>query len=145
MSLQTDKIFWNAVRNNPSLMQKVGDRVFNPADEDGGEFGENTDVPYLIITFDGLTNDVSTKDSYESGTDEVTISIEIAATCRAELADIAQTVRDTIKAYIESRTSADEDFDLVPYDYRFSAGPVIFDWMKPSVWQTLSYVCDTKA
>ena len=145
MSLQTDIIFWNAIRSNASLMQKVQDRVFNTADKDGGEFGENTPVPYIIITFDGLQNDQSTKDSYEGGTDKVTIGVEVAATCREELADIIEDVRSTIPTYFRSRVGTDEDYNLVPYDYDLSAGAVNYDYLKPCVWQTLSYVCDTKA
>ena len=144
MSLQTDIIFFNALAANTDLMQTVGNRLFNPADEDGGEFGENTPVPYLIITFDSLQNDQGTKDGYEGTTDMVQVSVEIAATCREELAQIAETVRTTIREYIETADETREDFDLTPYDYNLTAGPVQFDWTKPCVWQTITYQCDVK-
>lgn len=145
MSLQTDIIFYNALAANEALMQLVGCRVYNTADENGGEFGENTPVPYIIITYDGMANDQSTKDSYEGATDKVTVSVEIAATNRDDLAIIAETVRSTIPQYFASRTPEDADADLVPYDYDLQAGAVQYDWMKPCLWQTMSYVCDTKA
>ena len=145
MSLQTDIIFYNALAANEQLMLLVGDRVYNTADENGGEFGENTPVPYIINTFDGLANDQSTKDSYEGATDKVTVSVEIAAGSRDELAIIAEAVRRAIREYFESRVSTDADYELVPYDYDLQAGPVQYDWMKPCYWQTLSYTCDVKA
>ena len=145
MSLQTDIIFYNALATSYPLMQLVGERIYNTADENGGELGENTPVPYIIITFDGLQNDQSTKDSYEGATDKVTVSVEIAAANRDDLAIIAETVRSIIPDYFSRRTASDADFDLVPYDYDLQAGPVQYDWMKPCLWQTISYVCDTKA
>lgn len=145
MSLQTDIIFYNAIASNQELMQLVGNRVFNTADENGGEDGENTDVPYIIISFDGLQNDQSTKDSYEGATDKVTVSVEIAANCREDLATIAEEVRKTIPSYFSNRVNTDEDYDLVPYDYDLQAGPVQYDWAKPCYWQTIGYVCDVKA
>ena len=83
MSLITDKVFFNALMSNQSLVLKVGSRIENTSIPVPDDQLDNEPVPYIIITFDGLMNDESTKDSsFEGDNDKVQISIEVTANDR---------------------------------------------------------------
>ena len=145
MSLITDKVFYNALRSNASLMAQVGGRIEStsiPVPDD--EF-VNTPVPYIIITFDGLQNDGFTKDNdFEGITDKVQVSIEVAAQSRDELGQIMTDIRQTVIEYFEDTEGhAWDDYEYVPQNYTFSASPVGYNPEKPCYYQTLTYNCDT--
>ena len=147
MSLQTDIIFVKALRANADLMKQLaaGD-VYNTAIALPDEDLDNAPLPYVIVSFDGLTNDVETKDDpYEGDSDNVTISIEIAAKTRPELGQLADDVRRQVHQYFVDADPTDEDADMIPLDYQFSAQQVNYDQMKPCYWQVLTYQCDTKS
>lgn len=148
MSLQTDIIFVRALRENTELIAKLpaGD-VYNTAIALPEEDAENAPLPYIIVSFDGLTNDQTTKDGYESDYDTVNIGVEVAAATRDQLFDLTQSVRDTVLSFFESLQSdpTDDDFSLVPLDYQLSATGVRYDDQKPCYWQILNYQCDTNA
>lgn len=147
MSLQTDIVFVKALRSNATLIQQLpaGD-VYNTAIALPDEEAENAPLPYIIVSFDGLNNQDTTKDSsYEGLTDTVTIGIEIAAETRQQLAALAIMVRQTIAAYFAEHVQdvQDEDYALIPNAYTTSAQGVQYDSWKPCFWQRLSYQCDT--
>ena len=147
MSLQTDIIFVKALRANADLMAQLaaGD-VYNTAIALPDEYLDNAPLPYAIVTFDGLTNDIDTKDDpFESDSDSVNISIEIAAKTRNELGQLASAIRRQVHQYFINADPTDEDADLIPHDYQFSAQAVNYDQMKPCYWQVLTYQCDTNA
>ena len=147
MSLQTDIIFVKALRANAELMAQLaaGD-VYNTAIALPDEDLDNAPLPYVIVSFDGLTNDIDTKDDpYESDSDAVNISIEIAARTRSELGQLADAVRHQVHQYFLDADPTDEDADLIPHDYQFSAQAVNYDSLKPCYWQVLPYQCDTNA
>lgn len=144
MSLLTDIIFVKALQADRELIAQLpaGD-VYNTTIALPDEEAENAQTPYAIVMFDGLTNDQSTKDSYEGESDSVNISIEVAAKTRQQLGELTQRVRRAVVEYFESITSEDEYADLVPEDYQFTASQVNYDPKKPCYWQILSYQCDT--
>lgn len=147
MSLQTDIIFVKALRADEELMAKLaaGD-VYNTAIALPDEDLDNAPLPFVIVSFDGLTNDVETKDDpYEGDSDDVTISITIAARTRSELGQLAEAVRQQVHQYFVDADPTDEDADLIPHDYQLSAQAVIYDSSKPCYWQVLTYQCDTNA
>lgn len=147
MSMQTDIIFVKALRANADLMAQLaaGD-VYNTSIALPDEDLDNAPLPYVIVSFDGLTNDVETKDDpYEGDSDRVTISIEIAAKTRPELGQLAEAVRHQVHDYFVEADPTDEDADMIPLDYQFSAQQVNYDQMKPCYWQVLTYQCDTKS
>ena len=147
MSLQTDIIFVKALRANADLMKQLaaGD-VYNTSIALPDEDLDNAPLPYAIVSFDGLTNDVETKDDpYEGDSDNVTISIEIAARTRTELGRLAEAVRHQVHDYFVNADPNDDGYDLVPLDYQFSAQAVNYDQLKPCHWQVLTYQCDTNA
>ena len=144
MSLQTDTIFVLALQDNASLISRLpaGD-VYNTSIALPDEDLPNAPLPYIVVSFDGLANDVTTKDTYEGETDSVTVSITIAARNRSELAELAEMVRATVRSFFEQAEEDADYFLLVPLDYSFSAGAVQYDPQKPSFWQQLTWVCDT--
>lgn len=146
MSLQTDIIFVRALRENQELMAQLpaGD-VYNTAIALPEPEAENAPLPYIIVSFDGLVNDQTTKDSFEGDTDTVTIGIEVAASTRKELFDLTQAVRSTVLAFFEDLPEDDTDIGEAPMDYQLSATAVNYDDLKPCYWQRLSYQCDVNA
>jgi hypothetical protein len=147
MSLQTDIIFVKALRSNAELIAQLpAGGVYNTAIALPDEDLDNADVPYIIVSYDGLNNQDSTKDSsYDGLTDMVTVGIEIAAKTRPQLAEIAIMVRDTIRDYFRQHVASqdDEDYALIPNSYQLQAQQVQYDSLKPCYWQQLAYQCDT--
>ena len=137
MSLATDSIFMKAIQSDASLMQKIGGRLYGTAIGLPDEEADNVPVPYIIVTFNGLTNDQGTKDDrYESRYDKVEIGVEVTAKTLDDLHVLTEMVRDTILSYLRSRTTAVDD-------YLFTAEGIQYDSMKPCYWQVLRYQCDT--
>ena len=135
-SLAIDKIFIAAIKDNAQLMAQIGGRLYPTAIPLPDESVDNVPAPYVIVTFDGLTNDAATKDDpYESDNDVANIGIVITAKNRAALAALASAVRSTIHSYMLEQTTDIED-------YQFSAEAVQYDQFKPCYWQTLRYQCD---
>lgn len=147
MSLQTDAVFVAALRSNSTLLSLLpkGD-VWGTAITCPDADLDNTPVPYVIVTYDGMQNDGDSKDdSYEGDTDMVQVSIEITANTREELADIAELVRSTISGYFEEYYGDDSEdiYSLIPSSYNLKGGRVSWDATKPCFWQTLTYSCQT--
>ena len=145
MSLITDKVFYNALRSNASLMEQVGGRIESTSIPVPDDKLENTPVPYIIITFDGLQNEGFTKDnSFEGCEDKVQVGIEVAADTRDDLGDLMQTIRKTVIDYFEDTDGhAWDDYDYIPTNYKLSASAIGYDGDKPCYYQTLIYNCDT--
>ena len=146
MSLATDSIFITALQSNGDLMEALGydpetgepARLYCTAIPLPDEDADNVQVPYVIVTFDGLTNDQCTKDDrYESEYDTVNIGVEVTARNINELHDLTQTVRDTILSYLREN-------DTAIMDYNFAAQQIQFDSLKPCYWQMLTYQCDVE-
>ena len=62
MSLATDSIFIAAISDSSKIMDEIGGRLYSTAIPLPDEETDNVDVPYIIVTFDGLTNDQTKKD-----------------------------------------------------------------------------------
>jgi hypothetical protein len=144
MSLSTDIIFVKALKSNQELLDLLPAKdIYNTSILLPDRELINAPIPYILVAFDGLENDGQTKDSFEGDSDAVTISVEMSAKNREQLADIAEMVRTTIREYFENADPESDDYALIPEDYQLSASPVVFDQDKPSFWQTLTYRCDT--
>ena len=145
MSLQTDIIFVKAIRSNTTLIAQLpaGD-VYNASIAVPDIDLDNAPVPYVIVSFNGLTNETLTKDEmYEGSTDRVQIGVEVAAKTRPQLGALVASIRKTIREFFINASPTDEDFRLVPVDYQFSAQGVLYDSDKPCYWQVLNYNCET--
>ena len=144
MSLITDQVFYNALRQNADLMAMVGGRIENTSIPVPDDDLANQPLPYIIITYDGMQNDEFTKDDdYEGNVDKVQIGIEAAASDRETLGDIMQSVRATVKEYFANAEEGSDDYNLVPLCYALKATPVVYDSLVPCYYQTLQYECDT--
>jgi hypothetical protein len=146
MSLATDSIFITALQSNSELLEALGydpetgenARLYCTAIPLPDEDADNVPVPYVIVTFDGLTNDQGTKDDrYESEYDTVNICVEVIARNINELHNLTQMVRDTILSYLREN-------DTAIMDYNFAAQQIQFDSLKPCYWQVLTYQCDVE-
>ena len=147
MSLLTDIIFVKALRANAELMEQLpAGNVYNTSIALPDEDIDTAPLPYIIVSYDGLNNQDTTKDSsYEGVTDMVTIGIEIAAKTRPQLAELAITVRKTIQDYFQEHVydMRDEDYKLIPDSYQLQAQAVQYDSLKPCYWQQLIFQCVT--
>ena len=148
MGLLTDIVFIKALQSDAELMRMLpaGDVYNNVADPDFDM--ENVAIPYLIVNNDGGSNEQGTKDDkFESGEDQVKISIRIVARTRDELARMSKRVRKAVLDYFtaaEDRVYADEmqEYDeLVPYEYSFSFSDIANDMNKPAFYTMFSYDC----
>ena len=145
MSLKTDIIFVRALRSNDELMEQLpaGD-VYNTTIAMPEQDAENAPLPYIIVTYDGMQNLDTDKDSpFEGDTDRVQIGIEVASESRPQLATLTEQIRTTVREFFENLDSSDEDYDLVPLSVDFSAQAVQYDEWKPCYWQVLQYQCET--
>ena len=138
MGLLTDKFFYHALSSSDDIMAVVGDRIFNPARSAADEYEDK--IPYLVVTFDGLQNDLMTKDSsVEGDEDKVTVSILCVSGNCDSLGELTEAVRERCIDYWETG-----DDEQKPLGWRFSASEVIYDQDKPCCFQYLTYQCDTE-
>ena len=138
MGLSTDAIFVAAIKSDDELMGAISSRLYGTAIPLPDEDADNVPVPYVIVTFDGLTNDAQTKDCpYEGDFDSVNIGVEVTAASLAALHELTQKVRTVVLGYMESE-------DTTVRDYQLTAGPIQYDQLKPCYWQVLRYQCDVE-
>ena len=144
MSLATDSIFIAAIQSNPALVERIGGRLYGTAIPLPDEDADNVPVPYVILTFDGLSNDDSTKDQpYEGDYDKVNIGVEVTAESLTSLHELTHIIRQTILDYIRGKKETEGDEFHID-DYQFSAQAIQFDSLKPCYWQVLNYQCDVR-
>ena len=99
---------------------------------------DNTPLPYIIITDDPFQNETGTKDDlWESDTDRVQASIEIAANSPSEVKQLRRMVRQAIAAHVASLPYAD-----TPQLVSSSNDGIAWDWLKPCYYDHLHYQCD---
>lgn len=145
MSLQTDRVFFDILSSNATLMQSLAGRLYNTAIPEPDERAANVPAPYAIITFDGFTNGDGTKDGYEGRYDNVSVSIIIVATTREQLADLVDAIRTTIKDYLDAADESDPDWNELPVDYQFSGSQINYDPDKKASYITLTYACSVES
>lgn len=144
MSLQTDRVFFDALKANATFMAAISNRLYNTAIPLPDNKAANVPAPYVIISFDGFSNDESTKDSYEGATDNVSVGIMIVAATREKLAELVDAIRTTIESYMENVEDTDPDFSEVPVDYHLSGSQISYDPDKNASYIQLTYACSVK-
>ena len=142
MGLTIDELFYKALMADKQLTDAVGGRIRSTCIEVPPTEADNTPLPYIIVTYDGMQNDQSTKDSLEGEQDNETVSIEIAAESRAAVGSLASRVRQAVLDYLNSEAA---DTATKPLEYQLSASGVAWDWTRPCYYQTLTYQCATWA
>ena len=140
MALELDELFFNALMADADLVLAVGGRIESTCFEVSPDDQDNTQLPCLIVTDDGLTNNLTTKDTeWESDEDRVQASVEIDAESPKRVKQLIPMVRKAIANYIESLADNGEE---IPCLQSVQTNGVAWDWMKPCYHSTITYTCD---
>lgn len=140
MALELDELFFNALMADADLVLAVGGRIESTCFEVSPEDQDNTQLPCIIVTDDGLTNQPDSKDvEWESRIDRVQASVEVDAKDPKDVKALIRMVRKAISNYIESM--ADKGVDI-PCLQSVQTNGVAWDWMKPCYHSTITYTCD---
>ena len=136
--MELDEILYNALVADATLTAYIGgrDRITSTCFEVSPDEQDNTPLPCIIVTDDGLQGGDSTKDDmWESYEDNVQASVEVDAESPREVKKIIRMVRKAIANYVKTMT------DDVPYLTNVQSNGVAWDWMKPCYHETISYQC----
>jgi hypothetical protein len=137
---QVDELIYDAITADETLMAIIGGRVVSTCFEIPPDELDNTDVPNIIITDDGMQNNVTTKDCvWEGAEDQVQVTVDIAANDPSEVKQIMRMVRKAVEVYMASLGNE------MPTLVSLTAGELAWDWMKPCYYKPLIYQCITKA
>jgi hypothetical protein len=140
--MELDELFFNALMADAELVLAVGGRIESTCFEVSPEETDNTPLPCIIVTDDGLTNQPDTKDAEWEGTvDRVQASIEVDAKDPKDVKELIRMVRKAIANYIASLSEKGED---IPYLQSVQTNGVAWDWMKPCYHSTITYQCDVE-
>lgn len=138
--MELDELFFNALKADENLVAAVGDRIESTCFEVSPDGDDNTPLPCIIVTDDGLTNNQQTKDNvWESDEDRVQASVEVDAESPKEVKRLIRMVRRAINNYvILLRMNGEQIPDLLSVQ----TNGVAWDWMKPCYHSTITYQCD---
>jgi hypothetical protein len=140
--MELDELFFNALMADAELVLAVGGRIESTCFEVSPEETDNTPLPCIIVTDDGLTSQPDTKDAEWEGTvDRVQASIEVDAKDPKDVKELIRMVRKAIANYIASLSEKGED---IPYLQSVQTNGVAWDWMKPCYHSTITYQCDVE-
>lgn len=137
--LDTDSFLVSAIKADARLIGAIDGNIFSTAVPVPDEDLDNVPLPYVIVTYDGMTQDTDTKDQsgFESDSDINTCRVEVVAESRESLAELISDARRAIRKFFE-------DGDELPVeDYSVSAGRVDYDPQKPCYYQDLTYQITT--
>ena len=140
MALELDELFFNALMADADLVLAVGGRIESTCFEVSPDDKDNTQLPNIIITDDGLTNQPDTKDAeWESQIDRVQASVDVAAEDPKQVKQLITMVRKAIANYIKSLYEKDEE---IPNLRSVQTTELAWDWMKPCYHKAVIYQCD---
>ena len=112
-------------------------RIFNTMRP---EYDEQEDkIPYIVVTYEGMTNDNDNKDSIEGDEDVERVNVLIVAQDRVQLSNIINAARTAIRDYLGG--DAFDTYGIA--DYSVSASAVLGDWTVPCTYQSLNYTIHT--
>ena len=144
MVIELDKLFYDALRADNTLTAYIGgtDRITSTCFEVSPDEADNTPLPCIIVTDDGLTNNQQTKDNvWESDEDRVQASVEVDGTSPKQVKQLIRMVRKAINNYITSLYTQGED---IPNLQSVQTNGVAWDWLKPCYHSTITYQCDVE-
>lgn len=138
--MELDELLYNALRADSDLMQSVGSRIESTCFEVSPDEQDNTQLPCIIVTDDGLTSAPDTKDTeWESAEDRVQASVEIDGRDPKEVKSLVRKARRVIAAYVCQLEAQGED---IPRLQSVQTNGISWDWMKPCYHETITYQCD---
>ena len=141
MTLELDEILYNALVADATLTAYIGgqDRITSTCFEVSPDEADNTPLPCIIVTDDGLQGGDSTKDDmWEPYEDNVQASVEVDAESPKEVKKIIRMVRRAIAVHINTLAAQGKD---IPRLQNVQTNGVAWDWMKPCYHETISYQC----
>ena len=137
--IELDEFLYNALMEDETLVAAVGGRIASTCFEVSPDEQDNTPLPCIIVTDDGLQNDQSNKDDvWESDEDRVQASVEVDAESPKVVKRLIRMVRKAISNYVASLSAQNAE---VPYLLNVQTNGVAWDWMKPCYHSTVSYQC----
>ena len=140
--MNLDELFFNAIMADADLVLAVGGRIESTCFEVSPDETDNTQLPNIIITDDGLTNQPDSKDvEWESREDRVQASVDVAAENPKQVKQLIGMVRKAIANYIQALDDQGED---IPYLQSIQTAGVAWDWMKPCYHDVITYTCDVQ-
>ena len=140
--LELDELFFNALMEDAELVLSVDGRIESTCFEVSPDEKDNTPLPCIIVTDDGLANQPTDKDvEWESSEDHVQASIEVDGRNPKEVKELVRMVRKAIATYIASLQEKEEE---IPTLISIQTNGVAWDWMKPCYHETITYQCDVK-
>ena len=140
--MELDELFFNALMEDADLVLAVGGRIESTCFEVSPDEQDNTPLPCIIVTDDGLSNQPTGKDvEWESSEDRVQASVEVDAKDPKQVKQLIRMVRKAISNYI---TSLYEKGAEIPCLQSVQTNGVAWDWMKPCYHSTITYQCDVQ-
>ena len=137
---QVDEIIYDAITADETLMALTDGRVVSTCFEVPPTEDDNTPVPNIIISDDGFQAEIFTKDDvWDSDTDRVQATVDIAGKSPEEVKTLARMVRKAVNDYIHTMYESGQD---IPTLKSLNSDGVQWDWMKPCYYQKLYYTCD---
>jgi hypothetical protein len=138
--MELDELFFNALMADADLVLAVSGRIESTCFEVSPDGEDNTQLPCIIVTDDGLTSQPTDKDvEWESSQDRVQASVEVSAIDPKDVKTLIRMVRKAIANYISSLYDKGED---IPTLQSIQTNGVAWDWMKPCYHETITYQCD---
>ena len=138
------KIIFDALCANSELVQIVGGRIKSTCFEVPPMEQDNTPLPYIIITDDGMSPSQTTKDNeWMPYLFRVNVGVEIGATSSNEVWDIELKVMKSIADHMESLAGQGIDTPYLNEGYPQTEG-IAWDWTKPCYFDTIHYQCDVE-
>ena len=127
----------HSLNRSDVLTTLVENRIFNTMRP---EYDEQEDkIPYIVVTYEGMTNDNDNKDSIEGDEDVERVNVLSVAQDRVHLSNIVNAARTAIRDYLDG--DAFDTYGIA--DYSVSASPVMGDWTVPCTYQSLNYTIYT--
>jgi hypothetical protein len=134
------EIFYDAICADAALMEAVGGHVISTCFEVPPGEMDNTPVPNIIITNDGFQAQIFTKDDiWDSDTDTVQATVDIAANSPEEVEQMIDMARKAVNNYIHTMYELGQS---IPTLKSLNSDGVQWDWVKPCYYQKLYYTCD---
>ena len=135
-----DELIYDAITADETLMALTGSRVVSTCFEVPPTEDDNTPIPNIIITDDGFQAEIFTKDDiWDSDTDRVQATVDIAGRSPEEVKQMVKAVRKAVNDYIHTMYESGQD---IPSLQSLTSDGVQWDWMKPCYYQKLYYTCD---
>ena len=137
--MELDELFFNALMEDADLVLAVGGRIESTCFEVSPDEQDNTPLPCIIVTDDGLSNQPTDKDcDWEAGEDRIQASVEVDGRSPREVKELSRIVRRAVAAYVIAMA---DDGDPVPQLESLQGNGVSWDWMKPCYHTMLTYNC----